>query len=425
MGPARVGAPGVRAAAGRSSAAVARVALICPDLLFGSKLRGALRRGRATRWCLRATRPTCRWWTSPPTRDERLAAARRTRELPTLAFYSHVELDVRRRAEEAGVDRVVPRSRMAREAAALVDALAAAAASESPRPARVERAAQVGRAARGSRSARRSGPTLAAPPRSQPERRPQGGGEGVELGAPPAASSSPDARRHLAHRGGRVGRGPPRCRRASAASVSAHEVAALVERAARGHGEHQLGVGRRAVAVHPELARGDAAAAQRHALGVPERDRGVHAPGHRLGHRGEADRHAAHPRRGRRRRSSPPRAARRRRRAGRSRPRGGPRGRAGGVCRRGRSPRRAGRCTSAPTPTRSSPRSRASPRSWMSTTAMSARPAREQLQRVRGRRRARAPPGSRRGARRRRPGSRCRCRSAPRSAGSRAPAGRR
>jgi hypothetical protein len=57
--------------------------------------------------------------------DGRLAAASAA-DLPTLAFYSHVEQDVRRRAEEAGVDRVVPRSRMAREAAALVDALAAA-----------------------------------------------------------------------------------------------------------------------------------------------------------------------------------------------------------------------------------------------------------------------------------------------------------
>ncbi len=62
-----------------------------------------------------------------------------------------------------------------------------------------------------------------------------------------------------------------------------------------GHGEHQLGVGRRAVAVHPELARGDAAAAQGHALGVPERERGVHAPGHEARDRGEADGHPAHP----------------------------------------------------------------------------------------------------------------------------------
>ena len=43
--------------------------------------------------------------------------------IPRLGFYSHVEQDVRRRAEEAGFERVVPRSRMAREAAALVESL--------------------------------------------------------------------------------------------------------------------------------------------------------------------------------------------------------------------------------------------------------------------------------------------------------------
>jgi hypothetical protein len=46
-----------------------------------------------------------------------------TAGLPRLGFYSHVEQDVRRKAEEAGFDRVVPRSRMAREAAALVDSM--------------------------------------------------------------------------------------------------------------------------------------------------------------------------------------------------------------------------------------------------------------------------------------------------------------
>ena len=38
----------------------------------------------------------------------------------TLAFYSHVDAAVRERAEEAGFDLVVPRSRMAREGAELV-----------------------------------------------------------------------------------------------------------------------------------------------------------------------------------------------------------------------------------------------------------------------------------------------------------------
>jgi len=42
---------------------------------------------------------------------------------PRLGFYSHVDVDTRRRAEEAGFDLVVPRSRMAREMPELVAGL--------------------------------------------------------------------------------------------------------------------------------------------------------------------------------------------------------------------------------------------------------------------------------------------------------------
>ena len=72
-----------------------------------------------------------------------------------------------------------------------------------------------------------------------------------------------------------------------------HEVGALVQRLARDR-EHQLRVARRAVVVHPELARVHAALAQRHALGVPERHDGVHPPGDQARHGREADRHAPH-----------------------------------------------------------------------------------------------------------------------------------
>jgi CheY-like chemotaxis protein len=41
----------------------------------------------------------------------------------TLGVYSHVDANTRRRAQEAGFDLVVPRSRMAREGAALVEQL--------------------------------------------------------------------------------------------------------------------------------------------------------------------------------------------------------------------------------------------------------------------------------------------------------------
>ncbi|MDQ6818045.1 MAG: hypothetical protein M3018_11665 [Actinomycetota bacterium] len=43
--------------------------------------------------------------------------------VPTLAFYSHVETDVRALGQHAGFDLVVPRSRMAREGARLVEGL--------------------------------------------------------------------------------------------------------------------------------------------------------------------------------------------------------------------------------------------------------------------------------------------------------------
>jgi hypothetical protein len=42
-------------------------------------------------------------------------------DAPTIGFYPHVDVETRRRALEAGYDVVVPRSRMARETAAVVE----------------------------------------------------------------------------------------------------------------------------------------------------------------------------------------------------------------------------------------------------------------------------------------------------------------
>jgi len=116
---------------------MARVALLCPDLLFGSKVEGALEA---------AEHQVTRLDTAEAARAEALrsdilvvdltaaeydgaaviGSMRAGRELdgvPTLGFYAHVDQEVRRRAEEAGFDRVVPRSRMAREGPALVGAM--------------------------------------------------------------------------------------------------------------------------------------------------------------------------------------------------------------------------------------------------------------------------------------------------------------
>jgi hypothetical protein len=100
---------------------MARVALLCPDLLFGSKLQGALRAaGHEPVAATDEADVLVIDLTDEP--DVRIDQARAAR-VPRLAFYSHVEQDVRRRAEEAGIERVVPRSRMARDAAALVESM--------------------------------------------------------------------------------------------------------------------------------------------------------------------------------------------------------------------------------------------------------------------------------------------------------------
>ena len=107
---------------------MARIALLCPDLLFGSKVEGALR--AAGHEVVPVGEPAAARDAELLVVDltvdaeERIAALRATEGgPPTLAFYSHVEQDVRQSADAAGVDRVVPRSRMAREGPALVTAL--------------------------------------------------------------------------------------------------------------------------------------------------------------------------------------------------------------------------------------------------------------------------------------------------------------
>jgi CheY-like chemotaxis protein len=55
---------------------------------------------------------------------DRLRAAGELGTTKVLGVHSHVDVESRRRAESAGFDLVVPRSRMAREGAALVERLA-------------------------------------------------------------------------------------------------------------------------------------------------------------------------------------------------------------------------------------------------------------------------------------------------------------
>jgi hypothetical protein len=98
---------------------MARVALLCPDLLFGSKVEGALRA---------AGHDVERFDSAAQISehdvlvvDLNAVAFEGLNGGPTVGFYAHVDQDTRRRAEQAGFDVVVPRSRMARETAAVVE----------------------------------------------------------------------------------------------------------------------------------------------------------------------------------------------------------------------------------------------------------------------------------------------------------------
>jgi DNA-binding NarL/FixJ family response regulator len=140
---------------------VARVIALVPDLLFGSHVQGSLRAaghdvvlvgdeaklrerlaaGGAAPEAESATREGAESKAGAVpvlvlvvdlTDDrfdgaailEALAVDRALTAVKTLAFYSHVDAAMRERAQQAGFDLVVPRSRMAREGAALIAGLA-------------------------------------------------------------------------------------------------------------------------------------------------------------------------------------------------------------------------------------------------------------------------------------------------------------
>ncbi len=109
---------------------MARVVAFIPDLLFGSNVVGALRAaGHDVELAADpSTAAGAELLIVDLTADveSRLAAVRgMVGTVPSLAFYSHVEAEVRDRAQAAGINLVVPRSRMAREGPALVGRLLA------------------------------------------------------------------------------------------------------------------------------------------------------------------------------------------------------------------------------------------------------------------------------------------------------------
>jgi CheY-like chemotaxis protein len=120
---------------------VAHVAALIPDLLFGSKVQGVLAQGGhdvalvasagdAARDALAGADVLVIDLVSPDVDGvavlEGLRRGGGIGGVRTLATYSHVDADMRRRALDAGFDLVVPRSRMMREGAELLAELAGA-----------------------------------------------------------------------------------------------------------------------------------------------------------------------------------------------------------------------------------------------------------------------------------------------------------
>jgi len=116
---------------------MARVVAYIPDLLFGSRVQADLLAdghvvelacdSAAVSDALTGARVLIVDLTDEvPARVgfiESLSVAGSLAGIATLAFYSHIEVDVREMAGSAGFDLVVPRSRMAREGAELVKRL--------------------------------------------------------------------------------------------------------------------------------------------------------------------------------------------------------------------------------------------------------------------------------------------------------------
>jgi hypothetical protein len=107
---------------------VARVLAISSDLLLGSKVEAMLRAAghEVTMAPGLAAAPLDGAELIVADLDAVDAPALVDHGIPVLGYYSHVDVETKQRAEAAGVDLVVPRSRMARElvslAAGLLDA---------------------------------------------------------------------------------------------------------------------------------------------------------------------------------------------------------------------------------------------------------------------------------------------------------------
>ena len=131
VGEARVPRP-PQPVAGRAPRPLARITAIAPELMFGSRIAetlGAAGHDVAISPAIAEARELERADVLIADLDCEPADALVGLGMPVLGFYSHTDVDTRKTAEAAGVDIVVPRSRMVREMPELVERLLA-----EPRP---------------------------------------------------------------------------------------------------------------------------------------------------------------------------------------------------------------------------------------------------------------------------------------------------
>ncbi|HYZ27987.1 MAG TPA: hypothetical protein VE570_02945 [Thermoleophilaceae bacterium] len=97
---------------------MARVAVVVPDLLFGSRVQGGL---------VAAGHEVVPAEAGPDLviADVEVVDPAAVTGARRLGFYPHVQPELKKRADDAGFDLVVPRSRIARELPDLVDRLLA------------------------------------------------------------------------------------------------------------------------------------------------------------------------------------------------------------------------------------------------------------------------------------------------------------
>lgn len=101
----------------------ARVVLICADLMFGSKIESATREAGFEPVIVGEIPESGEGdalWVLDLAQGDFEPEGVAGRGAPVLAFYSHVDGETRRRALQAGIETVVPRSRVMREGAALI-----------------------------------------------------------------------------------------------------------------------------------------------------------------------------------------------------------------------------------------------------------------------------------------------------------------